>query len=114
MPLDDRRHVVGRDAGIPDIVGVDEDDRPLVVAARAGVTQHRGRRKPATLDLEAKRLQQLATPLRAAAALAGGGAHEDLSKPCHATDSMPRRRLFQACARLQATGTRFRVFPSEA
>jgi hypothetical protein len=108
--LDDTRHVFGRNAGVPDVVGVDEDDRPLVVAARAGVAQHRVRRISAPLDLETERLKELAAALRAATVLAGGGAHEDLSKPCHATNSMPRQELFQARRRLQATGTRLQVF----
>ena len=41
--LDDPRYVFGGYAGVPDVVREDEDDRPLLVAAGAGVTEHRQR-----------------------------------------------------------------------
>ena len=91
VPLDDDRHVFGRHAGVPDVVRVDEDHRPFVVAARAGVAQHRGRRQPAPLDLSAEGLEELAAALRAAASLARRGANEDLSELCHAVNSISRR-----------------------
>jgi hypothetical protein len=75
---------------------VDEDDRSFVVAARAGVAQHRGRPQAAPLDLGAESLEELAAALGAAAALPGCRAHEDLSKPRHDTNSKSRRGLFQA------------------
>jgi|SRR5215218_8848501 hypothetical protein len=90
MPLDDIGHVLRRDAGVPDIVGEDEDYRSLVVAARTGVAQHCGRRQAAPLDLSAEGLEELAATLGTAAALPRRRAHEDLSKPRHKTNSMAR------------------------
>jgi hypothetical protein len=95
VPLDDVGHVLRPDAGVPDIVRVDEDYRPLVVAARAGVAQHRGRRQAAPLDLRAEGLEELAAALGAAAALPRCRAHEELSKPSHNTNSMPPREEIQ-------------------
>ena len=83
VPLDDARHVLGGDAGVPDIVGVDEDHRPFVVAAGTGVAQHDVRREPAPLDFSPERLDERCPALWAAASLTGRGAHEDLSEPRH-------------------------------
>ena len=83
MPLDYLRHVLGSNAGVPDVVGVDEDDRPLVVAAGADVAQHGGWWEPAPLDLGPERLEELAAAFRAAASLPRRGAHENLSELRH-------------------------------
>ena len=94
VPLDYPRHVPGSDAGIPDVVGVDEDDGALVVTAGADVAQHGGGREPAPLDLGPESLDELSAAFRAAASLAWRGAHENLSQLCHGTNSMPHKRLF--------------------
>ena len=77
--FDDARYVAGCNAGIPDVVRVYEDDWPLVVAAGAGVAQHRGRCEPAMLDLRAERLEELCATFAAAALFSWRGAHEDLA-----------------------------------
>ena len=59
MTLDDHRHVFERHAGVPDVVRVDEDYRPLVVTPGAGVAQHDERREPTPLDLGAELLEEL-------------------------------------------------------
>ena len=53
----DMRYVRERYAGVPDVVGEDEDDGALFVAAGAGVAQDRGRREAAALDLVPESLQ---------------------------------------------------------
>ena len=42
MTLHYLRNVFRLDAGVPDVVGVDEDDGTLFVAAGAGVAEHGG------------------------------------------------------------------------
>jgi hypothetical protein len=91
VSLHDGWHVLRRNAVVPDVVRVDEYDRPLVVAAGAGVAQHRGRREPAPLDLGAEDLEELDAAPGAAAPLPRRSAHEDLSKVCHCTNSMRHR-----------------------
>src|ERR671910_3092091 len=77
-------HVLGCDAGIPDVVGVDEDDGTYFVAAGADVAEHGGRRYVAQLHLFPEQLEQFAAPLRTAAFLARCGANEDLAQLAHA------------------------------
>lgn len=79
MALHDLRYVCRRNLRVPDVVGVDKDYRPHVVAAGAGVSQDRRRGESAPLDFLPKTLQQLAAALRAATALSGRGANEDLA-----------------------------------
>ena len=76
-------HVIGCYAGIPDVVGVDEDDGTFLVAAGADVAENGGRCYAAQLHLFAERLEQFASPLRAAASLARSGANEDLAQLAH-------------------------------
>ena len=83
MSLDYLRHVLGSNAGVPDVVGVDEDDRALVVAAGAGVAQHGGRREAAPLGLSPERLEELSAAFRAAASRPRRGANENLSELRH-------------------------------
>jgi len=44
-------HVLGRYAGIPDVVRVDEHDRTFLMATSAGIAEHGGRREAAQLNL---------------------------------------------------------------
>ena len=83
VPFDDLGYVLWGDVGVPNVVREDEDDRAFVVAARAGVAQHRGRRDIQPLDLLSEALQEFAAALRAAAALPRRGAHEDLPQTRH-------------------------------
>ena len=83
VPLDDVRYVLGSDARVPDVVWVDEDDRPFMVAAGAGVAQHGGRREPAPLDLPLERRKEFSAALGTAAALPRCGAHKNLSELLH-------------------------------
>ena len=43
VPLYDIRHILGRYAGVPDIVWINEDDRPFMMAAGAGIADYDGR-----------------------------------------------------------------------
>jgi len=79
VPLDYPRHVPGSDLRVPDVVGIDEDDRALVVATGAGVAQHGGRREPAPLELRPERLEELSATFATTALFSRGGAHEDLA-----------------------------------
>jgi hypothetical protein len=81
MPLDDARYVLRSDARVPDVVRVDKDDRPLMVATGAGVEHYGGGREPEPLDLSPELLQEFDSALRAAAPLSGRGANEDLAQP---------------------------------
>src|SRR5215210_861510 len=81
--FDDPGYVVGRNPRVPDVVGEDEDYRPLLVAAGAGVPQHDGGRYTPALHLAPERLQELAPALLAAAALPRGCADEDLAERRH-------------------------------
>ncbi len=83
VPLDDTRYVLRTNAGVPDVVWVDEDDRPLMVAAGAGVAHYDGGREPEPLDLSPELLQEFDSALRAAAPVSGRGAHEDLTQLRH-------------------------------
>ena len=83
VPPDYHRHVFERHPSVPDVVRVDEDDRPLVVTSRASVAQHYQRREPTPLDLCPELLEEFAPAFRAAASLARCGAHEYLTKPFH-------------------------------
>ncbi len=76
--LDDNWHVFGRHARVPNVVRVDKDQGPLVVAAGTGVAQHDSWRQPLPLDLRAEHLEELAAALGAAAALPRCSANEDL------------------------------------
>lgn len=76
-------HVLRLYAGVPDVVGVDEDDGALVVAACTDVAQHRRGREPAPLDLRPERVEELVAAFGAAAPLSRGGAHEDMSEIRH-------------------------------
>jgi hypothetical protein len=71
--------MLGTSPGVPDVVRVYEDDRPLVVAAGAGVAQHRPRFEPATLDIRAERLEELSAAFAPAAFFSRRSAHEDLA-----------------------------------
>ena len=76
VPLDYLRHVIGRYAGVPDVVGEDEYDRSFVMAAGAGVAEDgRGGVAP-TLDLRLEGFEERAAAFRAAAPLAARGADE--------------------------------------
>ena len=77
--LDDARYVLGCNARVPHVVGVDEDDGTLMVAAGAGVAQHGGRREPAPLELRPERLEELSATFATTALFSRGGAHEDLA-----------------------------------
>ena len=83
VALDDLGHVLGGYARVPDVVGVDKDHGALVVAAGARVAQHDVRGEPAALDLGPEQLDKLGPALLAAASLARGCAHEDLSERRH-------------------------------
>ena len=83
MPLDDLRHVFGGYAGIPDVVREDEDDRPLLVTAGAGIAKYTRRRQAPADDLFPEPLEKLATAFSSAPALPGSGANEDLSRYSH-------------------------------
>ena len=76
-------HVFGAYAGVPEVVGEHEDDRTLLVAAGASVTQNRRRRKSQTDYLFPEPLEEFATALGPAPALPGRGADEDLSQLIH-------------------------------
>ena len=77
--LDDARYVLGCNARVAHVVGVDEDDGALVVAAAADVSKHSRGLESAALYLGPKRLEELASAFRAAPSLAWRGAHENLS-----------------------------------
>jgi len=79
MPFDDLGYILWSDARVPDVVGVDEDDGALVVAAAADVSKHSRGLESAALYLGPKRLEELASAFRAAPSLAWRGAHENLS-----------------------------------
>src|SRR5215210_1910654 len=83
MTLHYSGHVLGCYTGVPDVVGVDEDDRPFLVAAGAGVAEHGGWRYAEHLNLVSEHLEEFAATLRAAATLARRGAHEDLAHLAH-------------------------------
>ena len=70
-------------AGVPDVVGEDEDHGSLLVAAGAGVPEDHGLGEPAPLDLVPEGLQKLPPALLAAATLPGGCADKDLAKRSH-------------------------------
>ncbi len=95
------RHVFGGYAGVPDVVGEHEDDRPLLVAAGAGVAQNGRRREPQTDDLFPEPLEELATTFGPAPTLPGRGADEDLSRYSH-TYILCRARLVAIGFRLPA------------
>ncbi|CAN5541225.1 hypothetical protein BH24ACT20_BH24ACT20_16290 [soil metagenome] len=50
MPPHYLRHFIRGDLRIPDIVGVNKNDRPFVMASGASVTQNDRLRKPEALD----------------------------------------------------------------
>jgi hypothetical protein len=83
VPLDYLWHFLGRHPGIPDVVGIDEDDRALVVTPGTGVAQYRGRQESAPLELHPERLDQVGATFGTAAPLPRGSAHKNLSKPSH-------------------------------
>ena len=83
MTLDDPGHIAGRNFCVPDVVGEDKDDRALLVAAGAGVSQDDGRRHAAALHLVPENVQEFVAALLAAAALPRGCADEDLAKSGH-------------------------------
>ena len=70
-------------AGVPDVVGEDEDHGSLLVAAGAGVSKDHGLGEPAPLDLVPEGLQKLPPAFLAAATLPGGCADKDLAKNGH-------------------------------
>jgi hypothetical protein len=81
---DDLRNVSWLNAGVPDIVREDEDDRALLVAAGTDVTEYGRWRKAQARDLLAELLQEFAATLGAAPTLSRRGADKDLSKYSHA------------------------------
>src|SRR4028119_564674 len=81
--LDDAGDVFSGYAGVPDVVGEDEDHGSLLVAAGAGVPKDHGLGEPPPLDLVPEGLQKLLPALLSAAALPGGCADEDLAKNGH-------------------------------
>ena len=83
VPPDYHRHVFERHPSVPDVVRVDEDDRPLMVTSGADIAQHDGRGEPAPLNLRPEHLEELGAALRAAASLPRRGAHVDLSQLRH-------------------------------
>lgn len=80
MAVEDLLHVFGLYLRVPDVVGKDEDHRPLVVAARARVPLHDLQRIAPAFRLLAKPREKLVPALLAAPSLARSRAHEDLSK----------------------------------
>ena len=79
VPIDYLRHILQSNAGVPDVVGVDEDDRAIVVASGAGVAQHHGRRESMPLDLGPERPKEITAAFAAAAPLPRRSAHENQS-----------------------------------
>ena len=106
MTSDDLGHVFQRYAGIPDVVGIDKDDRALLVAAGAGVAEHGGRGYAAPVHLFPERVEQLAATFGAAAPLAWCGAHEDLAQSPHAQILFRSLDKSSIGIRFQATGFR--------
>jgi len=50
-------HVLGCNVGVPDVVGVDEDDRTFLVATGASIAEYGGRRDAVALDLVLEHLE---------------------------------------------------------
>jgi hypothetical protein len=83
MLLDDTSNIVEAHVCVPDVVGEDEDDRPLIMTAAAGIPEHGRRRKTQTRDLLAKSVEKFAATLGPAPTLSWRGADKNLSKLPH-------------------------------
>jgi hypothetical protein len=100
------RHVLTRHVRVPDIVRVDKDDGPLLVAASTDVAEDGGRRDAASVHLFPEDFEQFGAPFRATASLARGSAHEYLAQLAHAQILWRSRDKSNGGIRFQATGFR--------
>ena len=78
------RHFFRLHVGVPDVVGVDKNHGTFLMAAGAGVTEHGRRSYASPLDRFPEHVEKVTATLGAAASLAWGGAHEDLTELSHA------------------------------
>lgn len=79
MSPDYLRHVIEGNFRVPNVVGIDKDDRPFVMPPGASVPEHSSRRKTITFNLFPEPLKQFTAALFTAATFSGGGANKDLT-----------------------------------
>ena len=97
VPVHYSRYIFTRYARVPDIVGIDEHDRPILVPTGANVSKYGCRWHASQLHLVFESRKKFAPTLRAAAPLTRRGTDEDLAELPHTQILCRNREKSRTC-----------------